>query len=395
MVYIVKFYCYISLARGRQGSKTNLIYLMKHKILYLSMTMVMLLGALTFTACGGDDSDDPGYSLSVTPTDISLMSSEGATASFSITASSNWVIQCDADWVNLSSRGGNGNSSINVTALSENKTASERVTTITVTCGDQSKQITVKQLPAYKNVAVNVTDIVTLTSSAAFKLTFSEDVSYFYFGTLSAEAAGWPDDRIASKLATGSAEKPSDNDTYGIGGLNSNSSYYLCAVAYNAQGERGPVTKTLITTKPYTTNRARVTYGSVTYSSSYWYWATTIGPYASKYYMVAYSGIDAYIFNNYPDALVAAIIQNAVNKGTNTPIIQNGEWNRSRNSGSYFYSAAWAKDANNEWSPELDEKYYSTSSSSAPAESDEDSKAPTIQSVNMAEILKNITLYHN
>lgn len=166
-------------------------------------------------------------------------------------------------------------------------------------------------------------------------------------------------------------------------------------MAYNAQGERGPVTKTLITTKPYTTNRARVTYGSVTYSSLYWYWTTTIGPYASKYYMVAYSGIDAYIFNNYPDALVAAIIQNAVNKGTNTPIIQNGEWNRSRNSGSYFYSAAWAKDANNEWSPELDEKYYSTSSSSAPAESDEDSKAPTIQSVNMAEILKNITLYHN
>lgn len=46
------------------------------------MILLTVLGSLTFTACGGDDPDpvNTEVTLSVTPTDISLMATQGASA---------------------------------------------------------------------------------------------------------------------------------------------------------------------------------------------------------------------------------------------------------------------------------------------------------------------------
>lgn len=380
---------------------------MRNKIYYLSMVLLTVLGSLTFTACGGDDDptpEPPVTTLSVTPTDISLMASQGASASFSISASSAWIISCDADWLNLSSRSGNGSTNVTVTAISDNKSATERSAAITITSGDKTQTVNVKQLPAYKNLSVNVTDVVALYNSIAFKLTYTGNVSYFYLGTLSAEAVGWTDNRIVEELQKGTAEKPSDDVNFGIDNLSSNSTYYICIVAFDAQGERGPITKMPVTTKAYTSNRARVSYGStVSYTSSQWSWTTTIGPYTSRYYMISVSGLFAYVFSDYADALVASIIKDDVDAGDIQPIIQSGSWSRVREIGdSYFYSAAWAKDANNEWAWALDEKYRSLSSSASGADDNDVSTAntvgeengkPKVVRVNSAEIRKQIQVY--
>lgn len=370
------------------------------------MILLTVLGSLTFTACGGDDPEPPKpeVELSVTPTDISLMATQGASASFTVSATHAWVISCDADWINLSSKSGNGSTSITVTALGDNKSSAERSTTITITSGDKTQTVNVKQLPAYKNLSVNVTDVVALYNSIAFKLTYTGNVSYFYLGTLSAEAVGWTDDKIMEELQKGTAEKPSDDTSFGIGNLNSNSTYYICIIAFDEQGERGPVTKMPVTTKAYTTNRARVSYGTtVSYTSSQWSWTTTIGPYTSRYYMLSVSGLYAYVFSNYADALVASIIKDDVDAGDIQPIIQSGSWIRVREIGdSYFYSAAWAKDANNEWAWALDEKYRSLSSSASGADDNDVSTAntvgeengkPKVVRVNSAEIRKQIQVY--
>lgn len=370
------------------------------------MILLTVLGSLTFTACGGDDPDpvNTEVTLSVTPTDISLMATQGASASFTVSATHAWVISCDADWINLSSKGGNGSTSITVTALSDNNSSAERSTAITITSGDKTQTVNVKQLPAYKDLSVNITDVLTLYNSVAFRLTYSGNVSYFYLGTLSADAVGWTDNRIVEELQKGTAEKPSDDVNFGIGNLSSNSTYYICIVAFDAQGERGPITKMPVTTKAYTTNRARVSYGStVSYTSSQWSWTTTIGPYASRYYMISLSGIYAYFLYNYADALVASLIKDEVDAGEIQPIIQSGSWSRGRESGdSYFYSAAWAKDANNEWTWALDEKYRSLSSSASGVDDSDVSTAKTVDGesgkpkvvrVNAAEIRKQIQVY--
>ena len=175
-------------------------------------------------------------------------------------------------------------------------------------------------------------------------------------------------------------------------------------MSFCAQGERGPITKVPVTTKAYTTNRARVSYGStVSYTSSQWSWTTTIGPYASRYYMISLSGIYAYVLYNYADALVASLIKDEVDAGKIQPIIQSGSWSRGRESGdSYFYSAAWAKDANNEWTWALDEKYRSLSSSASGVDDsdvntantvDGESGKPKVVRVNAAEIRKQIQVY--
>lgn len=342
---------------------------MKKYLWPLSVTLIVALLSAGFISCGSDD-DDPAskIELKVSPTEISLMAQANSAASFTVTANESWTITNSADWLNLSSYSGrDGSTPITVTAISANASSEKRTATIFVQCGEKSEVVTITQLAGFKDVQVNFNTetMVTLTTSVAFEQTYSGDISYYYAGYLKkSSSAGWTDDKIAQTLSSEfDAQQPEDDDVMSIEGLTSNTSYYLCAVAYDAQGNRGPVTKVEITTPKAVNNRPRVNISNVTYSSTTWEWDTTIGPYASRYYMWAVGDDDAIYFILSADALVAYYIQKSVASGDLSPIVQNGSWSMSRTSSdNYFYCAAWAQDSDGKFANELDVFYGSISS---------------------------------
>lgn len=344
------------------------------------MILLTVLGSLTFTACGGDDPDpvNTEVTLSVTPTDISLMATQGASASFTVSATHAWVISCDADWINLSSKSGNGNSSVTVTALGDNKSAIERSTTIIVTSGDKTQTVTVKQLPIYQNAVINFTNIYTMCNSAAFDIEYSDKVASFKYGFLSAEANGWSDTRIAEALEGMTTRYPR-NDRQSIKAavgnvleeLSPNTDYYLCALAYDENGQRGPVTKVKFVTSAHSASRPSVSVIYNAFTSSYWDWKLVKGVHASNYYTLGYSTNDLDDFVNLlatPDALIARTILDEIAKGNDNPVeADQVSYRIPRNtSDQYCYCAAFAKNSNGKWSCQLDKNIMDLSYSASP-----------------------------
>lgn len=331
----------------------------------LTLLWVALVSAF-FVSCSKDDDketkNEPETELTVSPTEISLMAEKNSEASFTITANESWTasLSQDGSWLNLSARSGNkGSNNITVTARSANASSEERTAEITILCGSKSEVVTVTQLPGFEDVRVNfnTNSMIKLTTSIAFEQTYSGPISYYYAGYLKKSvSAGWTDDKIEQTLRNDfEAQQPEDDDVMSIDGLTPNTAYYLCAVAYDADGNRGPVTKVEVTTAKTANNRPSVNITNVSYSSTKWEWETYIGAYASKYYMVAESGIDAAYYILSADALVAYYIKKGADNGNLTPIVQSGSWSMSRNSSDeYFYCAAWAQDSNGKFANELD-----------------------------------------
>lgn len=316
--------------------------------------------------------------FSVTPTEITLLSNEGSYSAISITTTSKWTASTSAKWLHLSSTSGEGYTMVTVTALSDNTSAEEREATVNILMeGGMSQSVRVSQRAKYISAYVDIDNILALTNSVAFRQSYRGDVSYYYIAYLSkSSSAGWTDDKVVSTITKQfDADKPSDDgepEVYFIDELTANSSYYLYTVAYNEKGEQGPLQRYEVNTPRAINNRPRVTYGNISYDTNYWYWSTTIGPYAKRYYMVAYDDEMAYIFMAYyGDALIAYLMKEDIDSGDITPIVNSGNWNMRRTTDAiYFYSAAWAQDDDGKMAGELDYRggQISSARSMAPME---------------------------
>lgn len=333
------------------------------------MVLLTVLGSLTFTACGGDDPDpvNPEVTLSVTPTDISLMATQGASASFTVSATHAWVISCDADWINLSSKSGNGSTTITVTALGDNKSSAERSTAITITSGDKTQTVNVKQLPLYNNTYVDISEVFTLYNSVSFKLEFYNDVSYFYTDIWSEqELLGKTDEDIANLLSTDhQAFKPDTEAPFtGVDGLSANTKYYVCVLAFNDKNERGVLTKKEFKTLAITA-RCPTANIAITYTSTKWKATVSKGVYTDKYSVAFWTGLEAYVYYvRLPYAYIAYIIKKAVEDGSE-PLISRESVPIEEDMDSafpYFYVTALAKDSNGNWSYQLNSNFRTTSS---------------------------------
>ncbi|MDE5808699.1 MAG: family 16 glycosylhydrolase [Muribaculaceae bacterium] len=106
-----------------------------------------------------------GYVLSATASTSSIaLSGAESTTSFVVTANGEWTLNNTADWLTLSpEKGDKGEVEVSVKA-SENTTASERVATITLNCGDTQTKINVTQLTD----AITIPDGYTLVWSDEF-----------------------------------------------------------------------------------------------------------------------------------------------------------------------------------------------------------------------------------
>ena len=322
------------------------------KKLSLFFTLTLIFSSLF--ACKDDEPDDAS-NLSLSSTQLTLMSDKGSTTSFNITCGGSWSAICDSDWLILSSKGGNGNASITLTALTENATATPRVANIEIVCGGNTATVEVTQLAALQsNCNVNITNFLSLDTSIAFDFVPDAKVDYFVFGWLSASSsAGYTNDRIINILENGDFDNLSAGDLltgYAIGELDPDSEYYLCTIAYDSKGNRGELVKQSVKTKKSKNTDPYVSIYNFKRTSTDFEWETAPDGYTSKYYMSVWTGdvaIDAAFA--YP-ANLAYLIRNYIAADKLSVISRGGAW-RLAHGGEYFITVStWAVDAENQFS---------------------------------------------
>lgn len=330
--------------------------------------LVASICALAFLS--GCHKDEP-TTLTVSPNSLELLSDKGSSVSFNITSNTTWSISGLPDWISVSANSGTGNGTIIITSLSANDSAEERVADILVSAGDKSAVVNLKQRASLiANCKVGFKELLTMTTSVAFKYDFDPNVSFFYAGYLSVNAAGWTDERIVETLMNEDRFDPSsseDTGLQGFGGMNSNTDYYLCAVGFNEKGERGELTKMKITTLKEANHYPWISITDAKYTSTQWKWTTEPNSYTSKYYMLFTDGAyaDYYALYLY-EAEIAWIIRNGISTGDMEPIARGGSWNGNRdNNETSLYLATWGVDTENNFSPRINEFYATIDNSRA------------------------------
>lgn len=236
--------------------------------------------------------------LEVNPSSISLVSTANSTAVVNIFCSTDWTVTSKPDWVNISSTSGKGNTTMTITALSDNSTASVRTGRMEIKSANNTATVEISQVASLESgCEVIISDEVILNTSATFRLNFGSKASYFYAAYFPSSSAGWSDEKIIDELETNHSAMNIDADVdITATKLEEETSYIQCFVAYNENGKRGELVRRRFTT-PSSTNAPRASITDVRYtaSDSRYRWTTKIGATAQEYYMLVYTGIPAFI----------------------------------------------------------------------------------------------------
>ena len=361
---------------------------MKTKFNFRLLAMAMYLFTITgLISCWGDD-ERKSTSLEVNVYDIILGAERNSSSTITITSNANWEIKNAPSWISFSStRGGAGSATIEILASSKNNTAEERVGTFNILAGDKRVSIEVIQraaLTAY--CEVNPVNIVTLTDGIAFDFEFGKEVSYYYYGFMEKSLIGsMTDDEIAEYSQENFVRYTPYEDHLGvIDGLYPNTEYYIIAFGYDSEGYRGTMNKILMKTKAQKTNRPRISISDVSYTYNEWNWNTYMSAYTTKYYMMASSGITAYIYGElYADVEIAWLMKQEIDNETLDPILNNGSWTMDKDAeDADLYIAAWAV-GGNDYSGEMDIFYGSINYDSS------------IQKVSMNKEEKKVRVYNS
>lgn len=269
--------------------------------------------------------------LNVSVENLIISSAAGSSATFNIQSNDTWRISGCPDWAELSTVSGTGDVTIVVKALTTNYSASDRSAKIVVSSSSKSAELTISQKAAWlSNCVAKPINIAILYDSAAFEWDLSDNVAYYYYGSIEkTEADRMTTMEIVEYIVDGGDRcTPGDNYISSVNYLYSTTDYVLYTVAYDKDGVQGDLYKTSFRTKS-ASNQPYASIDNVQYSSSYWYWDTYIGPYASAYYMWASESYNYYYIT---DALIAYVLKyNIENYPDDFPkILQSGEWNMSR-----------------------------------------------------------------
>lgn len=319
--------------------------------------MSMMLSA-AFVSCGSDKKDEPSQEpeptmLEVNPISISLISSANSSAEITIKCNENWKIKSQPEWINLSSTSGKGDTSITITAISANESASIRKGELIIESGELSETVEVMQLASLQSgCEISIADEVILNTSATFELNFGNKAAYYYAGYFPASSAGWSDSKIITELENSdNAMTAKSGSTITAADLSENTTYVQCMVAYDTKGNRGELFRRSFSTG--TSSQAPVAYiEDVSYSDTYWYWTTKIGGRAHEYYMLATSGDEAfYMALLLEPSDIAMLIKYSLTEADSLVNMQ--DWKRARNNeDNDLLVATWAK-RDNKWSSVL------------------------------------------
>jgi len=123
---------------------------------------------LTVTQSGAADN------LTVSETAVNLGSSSGSSGSFNVTSNISWSVSDNASWLNCSPEDGSYNGKVTVTAGSENSSTDPRTATVTVSGEGITRNVTVTQVGADKELTVSKSSVNIASfsgSSGSFNVT--------------------------------------------------------------------------------------------------------------------------------------------------------------------------------------------------------------------------------
>ncbi|MDE5774548.1 MAG: BACON domain-containing protein [Muribaculaceae bacterium] len=336
---------------------------MKHINYYFIGILSLVVLSISFSSC---KKDEPDF-ISVNPTSVSLVSTANSIATINVKANCDWQVGSYPEWINLSSTSGNGDTSITITALSDNMTASSRVGTIVFAAGELEAEIQITQVAGLQSdLEIEILDDVVLTESATFRLSFGSKVDYFIAGYFDASSAGWSDDRILNALDNNNAMQASEGKTLSCDGLSPNTTYIQVFVGYDSKGNRGELIRKKFTTPSYKNinDVPQANIDDVWYSSTLYGWGTYLNPAANSYYMISQTGetamLMAYGFTRSDFAMLIKMMQNELTLYLNSY----DDWRITRDANNYdLLISTWAKN-NNEWGSVVDVYYGHVSSDS-------------------------------
>lgn len=364
--------------------------MMKKMCRQLGLMLSVLLVGL-FAACGGSDDKEAAY-LSVSPNPLTtFMSNAGATKTLQVTSSRPWTMQDLPDWLDASADNGQGDATIVLTTKSVNKSDEERTATLFFMSEGNTVSVDVRQEPGLAtNCKVEPGRLVTLSSYVAFDYKCSSAVKYLYhFLVEERTVERYTDDEIISLLESkGERNTPQGSYVISVNSLSPNTNYILFMVGYNANGERGSLYKQVVTTKS-STNQPRATVEDVTYTTNNWIWKTTIGAYASKYYMYSVESTEAW-----NPGFVAWRIADGLENNPDgfTPIVQSSSWTRKR-TGNSIIIGTWGVGSDGNFGGVISgARYYIntkavTTQMSMPSE-------PAISRIKKTDLMDNVQIIH-
>ena len=314
------------------------------KLFFYLLTLPLLLGAVSCV--------DPDI-LTVNLSEIILGAEEKSSQNITISSTSAWTLSGGADWLQISATSGISNSSIKLTAKSENNSSSERSTTLTITSKDLSCHVIVRQEPGrVANCTATPNKIVALANGIAFDYSFGSNVNRYAVMLIeSKEYNRYTNDEIISKLTEDERDTPEDNYVTSWSNLKPSTEYIVCSIAFDKNGKQGDFVNNKINTKS-NRNQAEATISIEGYDDNYWYLSTTTTAYCSSYYMVAYSGTtgnEVLLYSS--DAYLAWLIKNQNDSSYPlTPIVQSQAWRVSKAANDiYFHTYTWGLDASDEY----------------------------------------------
>ena len=365
----------------------------KKRLLPLLVMALIALMSAGLTSCSKDkdnEPDIPDWSLSVSPSSLSLLSEQNAQVNFNIHGNVTWSISEIPEWLNLSATSGKGDAIITVTALSANASDETRTATLKISSletvdveleGDEegeatktlTAEVTINQMPKYKaDCKVNYKEVFTLANSMCFEFEIESNVSYFYAGYLNASSAGWPDSKIIETITAEDAEaytpgKVKDS-TFGTNSVTPGTEYYLCAVGYDADGNQGPLTKTKVQIPNLPNNYPFVDIDQIRFddadgwSAYYSKNAATLG-----YYVYGFFGNDALnLAQSWVSATAAKIVKQSIDNNSLT-LWPNSSLLYFANKSDVFLTVSWGLDARNNLSPVINADIETNGSSNRPA----------------------------
>lgn len=308
-----KSWCYVSITQG-QGNKEVVVEVEKNTTKEERTCHLTISTNDGLSQTVNITQDGAGAILTVSPEDITLSGGEGVADEVTITANGHWTISNKPDWLNIPSSG-DGTTKCKLITTSANDTDEDRVAELRITTDGKSVTLKVTQKALRVKCYIMPTNLVALYDEICFDLKATGSINTFkYLIHSENDIKRLTDKEIEAELADQESNKFLDDyiifpDSYYSEGsyyyLQSNTTYYICTIAYDISGKPGALKKTPIKTLKYVDydNDAFVSFSDEAYGKDGFQFTCTKEGYCNSYHLI-YGNLPA-AYKNYPRVLYA------------------------------------------------------------------------------------------
>ena len=319
------------------------------KLFFYLLALPFILGAVSCS----DEKDEPNV-LTVNLSEVILTAEENDDQELTIASTAPWTLAGGADWLHISATSGTGTSTIKLATKRSNPSSDERSTTITITSGELTCEVLVKQEPGkVVNCTAEPTNIVALSDGIAHNYKFGSQVS-FYISTLGKKSTYdcYTNDEIYNILLTKGDRKTPDGSYISVwDDLEPQTEYNVYTIAFDKNGKPGDMIVNTIKTKS-DKEQAYALISIDECNERNWIYTTTITAYCTKYFHMAWSAPDAEgALINEPDVYLAWLLKDKnASSDPLTLAVQSQGWHTEKDEeDTYVHVFTWGLDANNEY----------------------------------------------